>query len=395
MLDSVDKVLDVLGTLAGTRGAPAPAPEPAPSGAHDALERNCTALFGTARPGRATRIMVTLPAEAATDAALAEALVAGGMDIARINCAHGSAEQWIAMAENVRQASRRENRRLRVLMDLGGPKLRTGAIDPAHAVLKIKPLRDDVGAVQAPARLVLRAAGTARRVEGTTPQLGVDGAWLARLEPGDRIDLIDARGSARRLTVTQIHEGTAVVECRHTIYLTANVRLRMLRRDVRPREVAVSEFPVMAGHITLHRGDLLALVRKGIGHAAAPAANGEPARQATIACTLPEALAALRTGERIWFDDGRIGGVVRRRTAKGSRSRSPSRATAASAWRPTRASTCRTPGSICPRSPRRTLPISRWPPSTQTSWACRSPSRPATCASCASACASWAQRTSG
>jgi pyruvate kinase len=40
------------------------------------------------------------------------------------------------------------------------------------------------------------------------------------------------------------------------------------------------------------------------------AAPGRRARPATIACTLPAALAQARKGDRIWFDDGRIGGVV-------------------------------------------------------------------------------------
>ena len=31
---------------------------------------------------------------------------------------------------------------------------------------------------------------------------------------------------------------------------------------------------------------------------------------ATIGCTLPEALAGVKPGEQIWFDDGKIGGVV-------------------------------------------------------------------------------------
>jgi pyruvate kinase len=34
-----------------------------------------------------------------------------------------------------------------------------------------------------------------------------------------------------------------------------------------------------------------------------------------IACTMPQVFAQVRAGERIWFDDGRIGGVVRKTTA--------------------------------------------------------------------------------
>jgi pyruvate kinase len=57
---------------------------------------------------------------------------------------------------------------------------------------------------------------------------------------------------------------------------------------------------------------MLRLTADGLGHEAQ--AGGEHSRKtpATIACTLPEVLSQVREGERIWFDDGRIGGVVRR-----------------------------------------------------------------------------------
>jgi pyruvate kinase len=52
-----------------------------------------------------------------------------------------------------------------------------------------------------------------------------------------------------------------------------------------------------------------------MGHGPLAARKGQPAVPASIACTLPEALAQVRKGERIWFDDGRIGGIVRRQVA--------------------------------------------------------------------------------
>lgn len=79
-----------------------------------------------------------------------ELVLAGGMDIARINCAHDDARHSIAIAERVRAAARGGTRRgVRVLMDLGGPKLRTGPIPDGPAVFED----------QAPARCVRRAHG--------------------------------------------------------------------------------------------------------------------------------------------------------------------------------------------------------------------------------------------
>ena len=53
-------------------------------------------LLGTSPPGRAVRIMVTMPSEAATSYGLIHDLVNAGMDIMRVNCAHDSEQEWNA-----------------------------------------------------------------------------------------------------------------------------------------------------------------------------------------------------------------------------------------------------------------------------------------------------------
>jgi pyruvate kinase len=106
-------------------------------------------LFGPARSHRQTRIMVTLPSEAATDLALVKAYAAAGMDIARINCAHGSPETWRAMAANVAAAGHALSSPVKLLMDIAGPKIRT------EAVLPVKGARLEVGSLL---RLLARGA---------------------------------------------------------------------------------------------------------------------------------------------------------------------------------------------------------------------------------------------
>jgi pyruvate kinase len=92
------------------------------------LRRHTEAALGPAPAGREVRIMVTLPAAAAHDDALVSELVAAGADVARINCAHDGPEEWTRMAAAVRRASRVSGRSCRVLVDLEGPRARTGRI---------------------------------------------------------------------------------------------------------------------------------------------------------------------------------------------------------------------------------------------------------------------------
>lgn len=92
------------------------------------LQQRTEELFGPTLPHRRVRIMVTLPTDAATDAAFVKDLIQRGADCVRINCAHDTPDHWRAMIQQVRQAERQTGRRCRILMDLGGPKPRTGPV---------------------------------------------------------------------------------------------------------------------------------------------------------------------------------------------------------------------------------------------------------------------------
>lgn len=95
----------------------------------EARLRDATAaLFGSPRESRQGRILVTLPSEAAADAALIHAIAAAGADAVRINCAHDGPEAWAAMIAHVRAAEREVGRPMKILMDIAGPKIRTGEV---------------------------------------------------------------------------------------------------------------------------------------------------------------------------------------------------------------------------------------------------------------------------
>lgn len=313
VLANLHKVLGILHRLAGEPWSARGAEEPTGIGSGAALLKAHTlALLGPRPEQRRTRIMVTLPSEAAADGGLIERMVAAGMDIARINCAHDGPDEWQAMAARVRRAARAAGRPVQVLMDLGGPKLRTGSLSPGPAVLKLRPQRDDYGRVLAPARLALYAAGTVPVAGG----LAVDARWLAALKSGDRVDVIDARGAQRKLRVEERGRAHAVLETPRSVYLTPQTELVRAREDDAAPRLARLDIPARPGKLHLRRGDRLRLTAEG----AAPTAGRRPRGDrplATIGCTLPEVFAQVRRGERIWFDDGRIGGVIRKAGAEG------------------------------------------------------------------------------
>jgi pyruvate kinase len=310
----------ILGQLrpAGSRGDVADRqPRPAVGFAEGRrlIQAHTEALLGGRPRSRNVRVMVTLPTEAAADPALVHGLIRAGMDVARINCAHDGPAEWEQMAANVRAAVRALRRPCRILMDLGGPKLRTGALTPGPRVLRWRPRRNDAGDVIAPARVLLvDAEAPPRLVEGAVV-LPLASARLRRLRPGDRLELTDRRGRSRTLTVTGKLAGAVLAESDRTAYVSPGIELHRSgaarRRPGDGRLGVVGDLPPLAQALTLSEGDLLLLTAdEAPGVPALPAQGDQPATPARISCTLPEVLSDLRVGERIYFDDGKIGGLV-------------------------------------------------------------------------------------
>lgn len=313
VLANVDKVLGILHRLAGQPWQTHCEDEPIGiQSSRKLLERHTADLLGPPPKGRSVRIMVTLPSEAAGDFGLVRQLLDSGMDIARINCAHDGPGEWQAMAAHVRRAAKAVGRPVRILMDLGGPKLRTGPVVPGTAVLKLRPQRDYCGRVLEAARVGLRPAGATMPVAEAAVHLGVDADWLAGLEPGDKLDFTDASGALRNLLVVHRDDAGVLATCSQTAYLVPETQLKRRRKGRGRRNARLTELPCRAGTLHLERGSRLRLTRGGVGKPARGEGEKEGHLVPSVACTLPEVFEQVAIGERIWFDDGRIGGVIRR-----------------------------------------------------------------------------------
>ncbi len=259
--------------------------------------------------------MVTVPSEAADDYGFVRELVAAGMDSMRINCAHDSREQWERMVINLRQAERETGRKCRISMDLAGPKLRTGAVEPGPAVLKFRPKRNSLGFVTTAARVGLfpKESPEASQYQGDAI-LPVPAQWLAKVRLDDEVEFSDARGASRKLKVTEKSGHGFWTESRNTAYVTPGIELHLRRNDrsVGYVDTVVGALPSLQKRLTLKRGDTLLLTRNpDPGADAKRDARGSLIAPAHISCTLPEVFATVRVGERVWFDDGKIGGTVR------------------------------------------------------------------------------------
>ena len=86
-------------------------------------------------PTHKTKIVCTIgPASQSIE--VMERMLLAGMNVARLNFSHGDFSQHKAVIENLRTASGRTGRRLALLADLSGPKMRIGKIADEPIELK-------------------------------------------------------------------------------------------------------------------------------------------------------------------------------------------------------------------------------------------------------------------
>jgi pyruvate kinase len=316
---NVEAVLQTLHRLAGSGDSAWPATADGYRRGKLLLGRHTEDLLGSRPAGRSVRIMVTMPTEAATQPEVIEDLMRNGMDCLRINCAHDGPEVWALMVTHLRRAERALGKKCRVLMDLGGPKLRTGPLAPGPEVVRWKPQRDALGRVKEPARIWLYPAGSPIPVPvSAAAAIPVPSQWLAQSKKDDVITLRDTRDRFRRLTITEEAGDCRWAEADRTAYVQTGTRLELHPRaasHLPPPAASVQPLPPQEQCIRLKKGDRLLLTRSlEPGRPALHDAQGGLLTPARIGCTLPDVFKDVRPGERVFLDDGKIGGIARSAT---------------------------------------------------------------------------------
>jgi pyruvate kinase len=268
----------------------------------NALARNAEALLGPAPAGRAVRIMVTADTTLAETPSAVRTLVERGMGILRINCAHDGPEVWMAIAENVRAAEKETGTPCRILMDLGGPKIRTGPLGPGPAVVTWKLRRDPRGKLLAPTSVWISPRET--RPPGPGPSLHFPREWTAGLEPGVQLRFRDARGLRRFLRVVERHGEAFRAEAVQKAFVVAESRF--CASDSDPGACPV-ELPEQQTHITLSEGEHLFLTRSlEPGRPEMRDPSGRLLEPGRVGCTEPALFAHVKRGDRVLLDDGKF-----------------------------------------------------------------------------------------
>ncbi|KAL4204371.1 hypothetical protein AMTRI_Chr01g131720 [Amborella trichopoda] len=272
-------------------------------------------LLGLHPDGRPVHIMVTVGQEAMQNENLISDLLKAGTTVIRINCAHDDSNVWREIIRRVKNCSQLLEKPCRVIMDLAGPKLRTGPLETGPHVMKIAPKRDGKGAVLYPAHVWLSYPG-ARPPSHLSPDavLFVDNKeWLRNLNVGDILRFTDTRGKVRTLKISEkfpvFSDVGCLAEISKTSYIESGTELHIKGRKNKLGCGRVVDVPAVQQFVRLRVGDLLLISRDS------SLKSNDYKRSsigtARITCSCGRLFDSVEPGEVIKFDDGKIQGIIR------------------------------------------------------------------------------------
>ena len=143
---------------------------------------------------KATKIVCTL-GPASADAQVMEEMLLAGMNVARVNCSHGSHEEHLEKINTFRDVCSKLNIPAAVLLDTKGPEIRLGTFEEGKVLLKKGQQFVLHGSVEVP---------------GSEEGVGITCAALAaEVQQGTRILVDDGR---IRMKVKEVRDGDIVCE---------------------------------------------------------------------------------------------------------------------------------------------------------------------------------------
>ncbi|MCD4820395.1 MAG: hypothetical protein K8S23_17080 [Candidatus Cloacimonetes bacterium] len=276
------------------------------------LRKNTKGLFGYKSKERQTRIMVTLPFSASEDYYLINRLIRLGMNSARINCAHDVPEVWLKMIENIIRAKKSLKKNCKIMMDLGGPKLRTGSMKQGPKIIHINPKHDQVGKIIKPAKVWIAPPDIPPPDGSADAIIPVSELLIEKIKRGNTIRFTDSRNKKCKILITKKQGKGRWGVCSNSAYITTGTELVLNKvKETGKEKNYVGELLPIEQYITLHIGDKLILHSDSKpGEAARYDQAGKLIADAHISCILPEVFNSVKSNEPVFLNDGKIEGII-------------------------------------------------------------------------------------
>lgn len=274
--------------------------------------KRATIFGGEPKPKKReeTKIMLTLPSEAADDTSMIEEFASAGVGLFRINTAHDDVTAWRIMADKIKELNQNlhPQNRLKIYVDLAGPKIRTGKIRKVPAAVKLDSL-EKVYITADSKEFVKIPSGAVR--------LTVDDRFYKKAKKAKKIEVVSKNGKSKALKVVEAPKGYIECELEKKTVIDKDTLLCVGKKD-NTVDTLVLNLPQTVEEIRLFEGDLLFLSLEEIeGHGKIVSKDGSVVSEAAIFCTQKEFVKDAKIGDKVYIDDGKIGLEVIEKKADG------------------------------------------------------------------------------
>lgn len=272
--------------------------------------KNSKAIFGGKASSKLshqiTTVMVTLPSNAAeNNGHLIHQLAEAGVSVFRINTAHDSIQVWKAMSDVIISINNKlqPSEKIKIFVDLAGPKIRTGKISEVEIPLEI-------GSNKHEKEIFIYHGDAATKGERTdevtmekiSAQIAVDGKFFKKLRLNKSIKIVDVNQKKAIISLTHIDETYARGIINKKVFIDKKTKLRCDGHAGKVYTILNQKDP-----IRLFIGDHLTITEKEIEGKSAQLDENKNLIPALIGCTVKGIIGTIQAGEKVFIDDGKIG----------------------------------------------------------------------------------------
>lgn len=274
--------------------------------------RNSTLLFGgkvsSKLSQQSTAIMVTLPSNAAdNDGKLIIDLANAGVNAFRINTAHDDATVWNAMAKVIANInlSRDEHKKIKIFVDLAGPKIRTGKIRELDIPIVIgsNKFNKEIHIYFSKDMETIPESENSVTLKKEPAKIVLSKKFYKNIKKDSVLNIIDANKKKASLTVFEINDTYAKAYINKKVYLDDTAKVYKKKKSDSIYNIKQQVEP-----IRLFVGDTLNISEDNLlGHAAIYNEKDQLLEPALISCSFKGIAKHIKIGEKIFIDDGKIG----------------------------------------------------------------------------------------
>jgi pyruvate kinase len=269
-------------------------------------------IFGSASQKFKTKVMVTLPSEAADSPKLIGDIIHKGASVVRINTAHDNASVWNKMALKVKEENIKQNKETKIYVDLAGPKNRTQKIEKIFTPFRIGSWRDpkEVEILPASQEFALTKKGQKDNFGNRLSTLVVSDELFEKCKDTPKLTIDDfERETTQSYNITN-RSGRIFIKANKKITIFENTTVEI--ESSNNNNIIMSKlynYELLPQPIRLFKSQKIIITNKEI-LGQANFQYGDTIYASIIGCSNKEIFSFVNIGDEIFIDDGKIGTKV-------------------------------------------------------------------------------------